>query len=192
MEAQKKWVGAGRFDSINSTYKHKITLDNNYELVGYSKSLLSREAPDKIVLLEKMILRLIKGGYLFGKTKSHGNKTLSIEYFLNGNYQGVPDEKIITLKPDLFIIHNDEYLEDIRLNTFFNRIYTQAKQGNIITKSVVHKSKEDKSFDLTKRRFKNEPELYNFMQLKLREGYPFGEVMNFYHKYKEKFLATSN
>jgi len=192
MEKNKKWIGAGRFDSSESHYKHKILLDNRIELVGYSKSLLGREGIDKIVVLERMILRLVNNGYVFGKTKAYGNKTVRLEYFLDGKFSGEPDELIVTLYPDKYVFEkNETYTNDIRLNTFLKRLYEQAKEGIIVTKSLIHKPKVSVDFDINKLRFKNEPELYKWMQLKIKEGNPVGLVTNFYLKYREKHLVNA-
>lgn len=188
----QKWIGAGRFDSINSTYRHKIFLSNGRELTGYSKSLLTREATDKTVLLEKAIVRLVNKGYLFGKTQKYGDTTFRIEFYLNGQYTGTPDELIFILMPDTYIFgNNEDFVTNIRLNTFFKRLYEQVKKGELVTKSLCHKSgnfTEENLFDVTKKRFLTEPALYTFMQNMIKDGHAFGLVMNFYNNYKKRWL----
>jgi hypothetical protein len=188
-EPQKEWAGKARFDSINSTYKHKIFLDSKTKkeiivITGYSKGLLGVESYDKTVMLEKQILRFVKEGYLFGVTKKYGDKTLCIEYYLNGNYYGNPDELILTLYPQEYVFgKNQTYIEDVRLNTFLKRLYSQSRNGEIVTKSLSHISEFktiDKLFDVSQPRFKNEMALQEWCDVRRKEGHAPGLVYNYY------------
>jgi hypothetical protein len=184
-----------RFDPVASTFKHIITLNTPKgikPLIGYSKALIGREGSDKTVVLEREILRLVNAGYLFGVTKKYGDPTVSMEFFLNGSYNGTPDESIFTLYPDEYIFSkNSDFVEDVRLNTFLKRLYTQIKEGTLVTKSLQHKPQDfttDQLFDVSKRRFKNDQELLTWMHARIREGHPRGQVFDFYTKYCEKYF----
>ncbi len=194
-EAKKTWDGAGRFDSVNSTFKHIITMQTPkgpLPITGYSKGLLGVESTDKIVLLERQIIRFVNSGYLFGTHKKYGSTTISMEYFLNGNYLGIPDEPIFTLYPDEYVFSkNQDFVSDVRLNTFLKRLYTQIKDGILVTKSLSHRphnATQEELFDHTKKRFKNEQDLYQWMQERIREGHASGIVFDYYVKYREKWL----
>lgn len=192
--AKKPWIGAGRFDQVASTFKHIITLDTRkkgiMELQGYSKGLVGIEGPDKTIVLEREILRLVNAGYLFGKTKKYGDKTVKMDFFLNGQYTGITDELIFSLYPDEYIFaSNQDYVQNIRLNTFFKRLYSQVKEGKLVTKSLMHKptsSTVDELFDVTKYNFKTEPELYAWIEDRRRDGHPDGRVWQFYIEYRKK------
>lgn len=191
----KKWAGAGRFDPVRSTYKHIIYMNTNEgvkPLVGYSKSLTEVEAFDKIVLLEKQLLRFIKIGYLFGRHQKYNTTTNRIEYYLNGTYQGVPDEAIFTLYPDEYVFsNNQDFIENVRLNTFLTRLYEQSRTGEFITKSLYHKPENrtaDDLFNEAKKRFDKEPQLHAWIQERIREGHPRGIVFDYYVKYCAKWF----
>lgn len=200
-QSEKKpttWNGAGRFDPVNSTFKHVITmktLKGELALTGYSKGLLGVESTDKIVLLERQILRFVNQGYLFGKHKKYQSETISIEYFLNGTYQGIPDEPLFTLYPDEYVFaKNSDYLEDVRLHTFLKRLYSQIKSNQVVTKSLSHKpalTTQAELFDFTKKRFKNEKDLLDWMQERIREGHARGIAFDYYIKYTAKWFESS-
>ena len=187
-----KWIGAGRFDNVRSTFMHRIYLDNgkNY-MQGYTKGLFSLTHPDKIIELEKAISRLVKNGYIFGSTKGYGHRTIKFEVYLYGNYNGVPDELILTLYPTEYVFEkNMEFTNDVRLNQFLSRLYTQAKEGIFDPSKLIHKKVNTNQNDWNKLRFKTEPDLYTFMQTKIKEGHPVGLVTDFYLKYREKHLVN--
>lgn len=203
--ATKKWKGQGRFDRTNSMFKHIITIYSQskqaeIDIPGYSKGLLNKEMYDKIACLEGEIGRFVDGGYLFGLTtainKSTGqpylDRTIKMEFHLNGNYTGQPDELLFTLYPDRYeFANNQDFVTDIRLNTFLKRLYDQAKQGKFVTKSLYHKPiqvKEKDLFDATKKRFKNDAELLDWMQARIREGHSSGIVFDYYVKYSARWM----
>jgi hypothetical protein len=197
MEQKKKeWVSAGRFDTIKSTYMHRIFvggINGTREFVGYSKAFIGVETPDKIVLLERLILRLIHNGYLFGLHKKYGNPTIKIEIYLNGNYTGVQNELLIVLYPDNYVYANNlDFNSNQMFYAFVNELYKQAKTGSLDTSKLIHKSppapSEAVTFDYTKKRFTTEQQLYDFMHLQLKAGHPMGIVMDFHLKYRQKWL----
>jgi hypothetical protein len=181
---KKTFPGSGRFDPINSTYKHKIELVNGRDLTGYSKGLLQNEMVDKIVLLERVILRLYHNGYL------NYNKTAQINFYLNETLTASSQELILILRPNSYEFGvNRDYINDLRLGTFLSRMYEQIKHGVIVTKSLSHKSgnpKEQYLFDVRKTQFNNEMELHKYILARAREGWPDDVVTNFFVKAKEK------
>jgi hypothetical protein len=182
--ASKLFPGSGRFDPVNSFYKHKIELVNGRDLTGYSKGLLQNEMPDKIVLLERVILRLYKNGYLAY------NKTARICFYLNETITSSSQELILILYPNKYEMgENRDFKNDLRLGTFLSRLYDQIKNGTIITKSLSHKptsAKEKDLFDIRKHSFTNEMELHKYCLQRTRDGHADDLVLNFYSAYKEK------
>lgn len=191
--------GAGKTDPANSTFKHIFLLRNpdGTELLmpGYSKPLLHKEMTDKIAALQGELCRLIcDNGYVFGKHKKYQSTTIYMEVYLNGSYTGIPDELIFTLYPDEYVFEKHELALDERLNAFLSRLYKQAKEGKFEKRLLMNKPKYNSSaenFDISKKRFKTEQELYEWMQKRQREGHAKGEVLDFYLKYREKWLSNS-
>lgn len=184
MDNKKSFPGSGRFDPINSSFKHRIHLQNGKELTGYSKSLLFPETPDKTVLLERVIVRLINNGYL------QPDRTKYIEFFLNTPLLPT-EQRVITLFPDRYIIGDvQQYIQDHRLYTFITRMYDQIRKGEIVTKSLQHKATVTASnlFDTSRKRFNTEEELHGFVVKQLQSGHPNGQVLNFYHKYRAQWM----
>ncbi len=179
----KKFPGMGQFDSTNSTYHHVIYLTNGKKLDGYSKSKLYPEMQDKIVLLEKIILRLYNAGYWKPERVSR------IEYFRKEFLHGTED-LILILEPTKFHLTDDETLAlSRRFQGFLHKFYTQIQQGTV-SPEIVHKAlkiKEADVFSLEYRRFKTEQELIEFMLAQKKANYPDSIIMAFYRKYKEKY-----
>lgn len=182
---KKQFPGSGKFDSVNSTYKHQIYLTNGKKLSGYSKALLYPEMQDKIVLLERMILRLFNSGYF------DPLRTYKIEYYKKEFMK--PDELIFTLYPtEISYADNPDFISDKRLNAFFKKFYDSIEAQKIVTKDITHNAiykKVDDILTLDYKRFKTERELLDFIGKKLIEGLEHGSVMNFFFKYKERYLT---
>lgn len=184
---KKQFPGAGKFDSINSTYKHEIILKNGKTLTGYSKGLLQNEMLDKTVLLEKVILRLINNGYL------DGQKTIRIDFYLK-SFLANNDDLILSIEPISYVVTNDNYILNERLNSFLKRLYQQLRQGKIVTKDLADKrniKNEEEVFDLSKKRFNDEHELLEYAIKRVKEGYPEGNVKRYFYKYKQQYLSSS-
>jgi hypothetical protein len=181
---QKKFIGAGRFDSVNSTYQHKINLCNGKQLTGYSKGLLSKEMSDKTVLLERVILRLYNNSYLVP------NRVQSIEFFLNNQFES--NELILILRPHNYSFANNiEYAKDERLYTFLQRLYEQLRSGIIITKSLGHKpviKQIDTILNPSKKVHETEQELHEFLMKCRKEGIEEGQIFNYYFNYRSKWF----
>jgi hypothetical protein len=181
----KKFPGMGQFDSVNSTYHHVIYLTNGKKLDGYSKSKLYPEMQDKIVLLEKIILRLYNSGYF------KPDRVTRIEYYRKNFLEGTQD-LILVLEPERFHLSDDETLVmSPRFQGFLNKFYLQVRSGTV-SADIVHKAiriKEADVFSLEYRRFKTEPELLEFILSLKKLQYPDSMIMAFYYKYKEKFLS---
>lgn len=185
--AKKTFPGAGKFDSINSTYKHEIILKNGTVLTGYSKGLLQNEMPDKTILLQKVILRLINKGYLDPR------KTIRIDFYLKSFLQN-NDDLILSLEPLSYALIGDQFIMNEKLNAFFKRLYMDLRQGKIVTKDLADKRNvifEEDIFQLRSKRFDNEDQLREFCIKKIKEGHAEGIVRNFYRKYLAKFLSQS-
>lgn len=183
--AKKTFPGAGKFDSINSTYKHEILLHNGFVLTGYSKGLLSKEPQDKTVVLIKVILRLYNSGYL--------DKSVRIDFHLK-DFLNASHELVLTLYPRSYSFgNNQKYTLNTKLNTFLNKFYMQVKTGTVDTKSLIPTKiiqTEEEIFSLQRRRFNSEPELLEFIIKKKAEGYEDGLIMRFFYKYRERYLQN--
>jgi hypothetical protein len=196
-KSNQKFLWAGKTDPANSTFKHIFLMRNpdGRELLmpGYSKPLGGKETTDKVVALTRELYRLVcDNGYVFGKHKKYQSTTVYMEVYLNGSYTGIPDELLFTLYPDEYVFEKNEFVSDPRLQTFLSRLYNQAKEGKFEKILLNHKAKfgtASELFDISKKRFKHEQELYDWMQKRIREGHAQGEVLNFYLKYREKWLS---
>jgi hypothetical protein len=186
--SKKTFPGAGRFDSINSTYKHEIILKNEKILSGYSKGLLQNETPDKTVLLQKVILRLINNGYL------KADRTLRIDFYLKSFLAG-GDELILSLEPLSYVVIGDQFLMNERLNSFLKRLYMNLRQGKVVTKDLADKRKvifEDDIFNLKKKIFDNENDLREYCIKKIKEGHEEQRAKHYFYSYKDKYLTNSS
>lgn len=195
-QEQKKWIGAGRFDKLKSTFRHNIYMDNGNPdpIPGYSKGLLQDKEPaDKISVLQNVIVRLTKRGYLFGTTQHYGHRTKRMEFFINGNYTGQADEWIFTLFPDGFeFSDNPDFALNKEFRTFLDRLYEQAKTGNFVTKSLIKKQRtvsEKELFDVNKRNHKSAYELLLFCDRRKQDGYAEGQVDHYYREYMRKYFS---
>lgn len=181
---KKTFPGAGKFDPINSTYKHEIYLTTGRKLTGYSKSLLFPEMQDKIVLLERVILRLFNNGYL--------SKSDKIEFYLKN--LTTTDDLILTLFPTSYTFGNNatQLIFNERFNQFIEKFYLGIKSKNMVTKDLTHypiTKEQEQIFSLDYKRFKTERELINFITQKQKEGHEREYCMHFYRAYKEKYLT---
>lgn len=184
--ASKSFPGCGKWDRINSTYKHEIYLVNGKKLDGYSKGLLTNEMQDKTVLLETIIVRLFNKGYL------DPLRSLQINFYFK-SYLGDTDEEILILKPKEYRLKHQKLISNERIVRFLERFYKQINQGKIITKDLTDKpyrKNEVDLFSLSEKRFKNQSELLNWMLEKGKEGAPQGQLLNYFHKYTEKYLSN--
>jgi hypothetical protein len=185
MNTTKTFPGCGKWDRINSTYKHEIYLANGKKLDGYSKGLLTNEMQDKTVLLETIIVRLFNKGYLDPK------RTLRIEFFFKA-YLGDSNEIALLLRPTDYSLVHPKLITNERLVRFLQRFYDQMNRGKIITKDLTDKPyrrNEQDIFSLNEKRFKSQTELLDFIVKKSNEGFPDGQLQNFFFKYTEKYLS---
>lgn len=193
IEKPHHWPSAGKTDPVNAYFK-TITWINSQRkgiisMPGYSKPLLGIESPDKTIVLERMLIRLINNGYIFGKSKKYGDPTICMEIFINGNFRGDPDEKICTLYPTHWQMgKNQEWIENFRFTGFLKRLYAQVKDGQMDLTQLLHKGNPktiDQLLDPTKKRFNTHEELYEFVEKSIREGINRKHVYAFLTKYQE-------
>lgn len=181
--SKKTFPGSGKFDPINSTYKHEIYLKNGKVLTGYSKGMLQNEMIDKTVLLEKVILRLVNNGYL------QKERTERIDFYKKEFLQ--TDEIILSLEPHSYVVTHDKYILDQRLNTFLKRLYESLKSGQIITKDLVDKRsvyKEEDIFKMQSGRFANIDSLKEYCFKLIQSGIVEGHVRTFFYKYSQQYF----
>jgi hypothetical protein len=182
----KQFPGCGKWDRINSTYKHEIFLKNGKKLDGYSKGLLTNEMQDKTVLLETIIVRLFNKGYL------DPQRTSQIDFYFK-SYLGDTNEIILSLKPLEYQVFHSKLITNERIVRFLSRFYDQIKRGKIITKELTDKpyrKNEVDLFSLSEKRFKNQSELLDWIIKKGKEGFSEGQLQNYFYKYTEKFLSN--
>jgi hypothetical protein len=186
MPSAQTFPGAGQFDPIGSTYRHEIHLKNGKKLIGYSKGKTVNEMADKTVLIQRVILRLLKNGYLYP------NRTSRIEFYRNSNLEG-EKELLLILEPLNYSFgSNQRFILNERINAFLKKMYMQIKSGNLDYASLKQKPlsiSESDLFDISKERFKTEPELLEWILQKKKEGFQDGMVMNYFFKYRQKYFS---
>ena len=190
MTKQKsQWYGAGKFDPINSTFKSKCYYSSGVMSPGYSKGLYSNEGHDKIVVLEKWILRLANLGYF------DNQKINKIEFYTKSFLQN-NDELIFTLYPTKYTMANHpKYSLDERLISFLNKLYPALESKKVDILDISHKAipfQEDKVFHTASKWLKSEVELMTFVLKKHKEGIAEGFLMAFADRYRTKWLSDSH
>ena len=167
----------GKWDPINSTYKHIIKLKNGKELPGYSKGRGVPEMQDKDTLIQKVIIRLFKNGYLNDLSANTWRETNSIVFYMN---DPIYPEKIATLYHDKYVLE-PEQIDNTTLISFLNRFYASKLSGKE-SKNLVKEPRKSSYLD-EKREFKCEDSLQNYVEKKLMEGRVARQiVVNFYRR----------
>lgn len=168
----------GKFDSINSTYKHEIYLSNGKILTGYSKGLNLPELHDKDTLVQRVIRRLYGNGYLHKKSEGTAKETLYIHFYLN---QAADDEWFLTLLPLDYQL-SPEWINNEILVSFLKRFYEQVRSG-VERKNLVKEPRQRDLLSLNQK-FSSTNELLDYCnQLEHKYGLPHGIVQNFYREY---------
>jgi hypothetical protein len=180
--SQKNEFWKGKFDSIHSTFKSQIYCTSGKLIEGYSKGLYSREHQDKIVCLEKWIIRLYGKGYF------NPEKIIRLEFYLK-SFIDSDNKLLFTLYPDKFTMSNEEkYSTDKRLIYFLNKFYKEIQTGKQEVNKLIHNpvyKSEESIFDSKIKRFKNEFELMDFIITKKNEGFEPALLLNYASKYRE-------
>lgn len=183
-ENKKTFPGSGKFDPINSTYRQEIYFKTGKQISGYSKGLLIPEIEDKIVCLEKFILRMYNYDYL------NPLRVQKIEYYRQSTLLRERN-LVLTLYPTSYEFGEDAmYLTNERLNKFLRDLYKIIKEGTGINKILVHKpanKSEEDIFPMKYMKFKTEGELLEHILKLSKSGHAPGELQNYYVKYKQKF-----
>lgn len=179
---KKEWFGAGYFDPINSTFRNEIFCTSKKKLIGYSKGKFSNEPQDKIVLLEKWIVRLLNKGYF------DSERIEKIEFYLK-SFLKDEDKLIFTLYPDRYIMGmSEKYSLNERLIFFLNKFYKQVNERNIEFKNLIHKpirQKEEQILNYKIKRFRDEFELSEFLLTKRKEGFEVSMLLGYAQNYRE-------
>jgi hypothetical protein len=169
------------WDTQKSTFVNKIHFKNGNSIIGYSKTKKMDEGHDKIVVLEKWIVRLREGKNNY----FHPDNVEKLEFFLNkNNYECY---HIMTLYPDNFRLNKDMGMfKDNRLRDFLYSFYK-----NPTIKMNPHKPKpinEDEIFSISSKRFNNNQELIMFCLKQAKNGFEEQRILSFYNQYSNKFL----
>lgn len=115
----------GKFDPVNSTYRHEIYLSNGKILTGYSKGLNLPELADKDTLIQRVTVRLFRNGYLHPQSKGKSKETACIAFFTN---HPVDPELIVFLYPKTYELATEELGNSVLIN-FLDRFYEMIKTG---------------------------------------------------------------
>jgi len=184
-EIKKQWFGSGHFDPINSTFKNEIYCKSGKKLIGFSKGKFTNEGKDKIVLLEKWIIRLCNKGYF------DSERIERIDFYLK-SFLSNNDELIFTLYPNNFSMgFNEKFSMNERLISFFKNFYSQLEKKDIEIKTLIHKPiklSEQQMFNTNTKFLSNEIELMEYVITKKREGIEPGLLLGFAQKYREKYF----
>jgi hypothetical protein len=177
MKTQKNY---SYWDSEKSTFINKIYCKTGAILTGYSKSKTGFEGSDKVVLLEKWILRLKENKNCYFDPS---NVDKIIFYLNKHNYES---HQVLTLYPDTYKINNPDLFSDNRIRDF---LYSFYKNPNV--KMNPHNPKminEDKIFLLSKGRFNCNDDLLLFCFKQSEKGFEAQRILCFYNNYKNRFL----
>ena len=172
----------GKFDPINSTYRHEIYLRNGKVLTGYSKGLNVNEMPDKDRLIQVVIGRLYRNGYLHPKSVGYAQETNEIIFYFN---DPVEPDWICSLYPRSYRLAPGQADNKLLIN-FLNRFYEQIKTGKE-RKNLVKEPRHQKLLDKS-RRFKSEQELLSFVNEAIdKYGIPNEIAKRYYEIMIQKF-----
>jgi hypothetical protein len=180
--SQKNEFWKGKFDSVNSTFKTQIYCTSGKLIEGYSKGLYSREHQDKIVCLEKWIIRLYKKGYF------NSENIIRIEFYLK-SFLDKENKLLFTLYPEKYSMGlMQEYTLDKRLIYFLNKFYNEIKLEKAEVSKIIHNpiyKSEQSLFDYKIKRFKDEFDLGEWILSKKSEGFEPSLLIDFMRKYRE-------
>lgn len=167
----------GKFDSVNSTYRHQIYLTNGKILTGYSKGLNLPELKDKDTLIQRVIVRLYRNGYLHINSVGTPKETVCIHFYMN---DPIDNDWIFTLFPNDYKVC-PEWLDKYTFINFLKRFYEQKRTG-IERKNLV-KEPRQKDFLSLSIKFDTIESLTDYCHdLEHRYGLPHGLVMKFYRE----------
>jgi len=167
---------------------HPDNSPNVPHLTGYSKMQNHDEAKDKRTMLQYKVVMLATRGYL--------KKSLRIEFYAKQKTDLLIDKTnsllLFTLYPDTFKLE-PQYIKYFDWVTFLNNFYRLIKNGEdvsyLLPKRKATFSKDD-YFDIDKVRCTSIGQLQTYCSKLTRNGHAFGQVNNFYTKYKEKYFPN--
>ncbi len=173
------------WDPEGSTYKQEITLENGKFYPGYSRRLGKEEARDKRVLLQNMILRMYDIGYLNEKNPYRSNATQIVYSWKNNLGKFV---HAFTLYQDCYEWNSDHFRD--YLDDFLSEVYRLKKVGGN-PYELLYENRRTKMADPLnlELRFSNRLNLRNYSVRLIKNNIrAFGEVLDFYRKYCEKYF----
>lgn len=168
----------GKWDPINSTYKHIIKLRNGKDLPGYSKGRGVPEMQDKDTLIQKIILRLYKNGYLSDLSANTWRETHCIVFYKNDL---IHPEKMVTLYHDKYV-PEPEQIDNQMLLSFLKRFYVSKLRGQE-NRNLVKEPRKSSYLD-EHRQFKDEDALMNYVEKRLREDKVARQIIVNYYRRK--------
>ncbi len=187
MTANKFTRNKDQFDSIESTYMHKLYTNQGKKnlLHGYSKGNGLPERKDKEILLQKVILRLINRGYLFRCDK--------MEFYKKNYLDNSHDKLILVIYPDKYDL--DESIEWII--PFMEKVYDNIlKQIALNDSIIVERAKGFKKIGLDIELYREICNTVEEFKSKLAELKVSGEIPEnvlhkFYFTYENEFKIKS-
>ncbi|MEO9968135.1 MAG: hypothetical protein ABJF11_20250 [Reichenbachiella sp.] len=175
------------WDTSQSTYQQEIILENGKSFPGYSKRLGKEEAKDKRILLQNLILRMYQAGYLDENNPQRDN-AVQITYSWKDDSTG-RYVHAFTLYQDCYEWNPNHYRD--YLDKFLTRFYELKRSGKNPYEHL-YETKRAKFLDplsITNQRFFNKVNLRNYCVRLIKNNIrAFGEVLNFYIKYCERYF----
>lgn len=170
----------GRFDAINSTYRHVIICNNGFPLQGYSKGENIDEPLNKVKLLIDVSYRLAKSGYL--SDRGH-----EITFYKRGHIID-NDKPILILNKTKYEILDPELALHIPFTEYLKSLYTEYLKGAKIDPRPAKrfddlKDTEKKDFEI--RKYESLEALSKHCSKLLDKGYERSLVIAHWHKCKE-------
>lgn len=191
--AHKLHYAENRFDIGNSTFKHRIVMKEDFQLVGYSKWLLTNETKDKEYLLQRSIIRLgVQNQYLF--------KAIEIQWYLN-DFSKVNDDEnlLLVLNKNTYElgpkIHEQKLFPLQNIILFLDQFYDNLKNNKPDQACNVVKRRntgQRDPYDLTYKRFMSREKLQAYCEDYIaKRPQEIERMRTFYSQYVQKHLSDN-
>lgn len=182
----------GNWDPVNSTYKHLLYTNKGKQNImpGYSKGEGLDAPKDPDVELQKVILRLVNNGYLYGCHK--------MEFYEKNFLDSKQDQKILVLyHPEHREKFDFEYADQYEwIVPFLQKVYKMSRDKQKIVDSIFIKRKTlFKKYDLDIELYKEICNNANDFSNKLSElnklaEIPYDILLDFWKTYKKHFKSV--
>lgn len=171
----------GRFDALNSTYRHVIICTNGFPLQGYSKGENIDEPINKVKLLIDVSYRLAKSGYLT-------NRGIEITFYRRSHIID-NDVPVLILRKSNYEILDPELALHLPFTEYLKSLYTEYLKGAKIDPRPAKRFddlKDTEKIDFEVKRFDSIEDLNQHCSNLLNKKYERSLVIAHWHKCKEK------